>query len=125
MAEKVIVVQPGRGEGLGVPEGPLWGRLQRAEAVTLEDGRTIEPGLIVGSPRPGREGPQGMQRGRRRVPGTARVAAACGIPASPYSPAFIPRRSRLSRSRPSRGRPPRLPRRLIFFASAARLVAPR
>ena len=46
---------PARARELGVPEGPLWGRLQRAEAVTLEDGRTIEPGLIVGSPRPGRK----------------------------------------------------------------------
>ena len=46
---------PVRAKELGVPEGPLWGRLQRAEAVTLEDGRTIEPGLIVGAPRPGRK----------------------------------------------------------------------
>ena len=46
---------PARARELGVPEGPLWGRLQRAEAVTLEDGRTIEPGLIVGPTRPGRK----------------------------------------------------------------------
>lgn len=46
---------PVRAKELGVPEGPLWGRLQRAEVVTLEDGRTIEPGLIVGAPRPGRK----------------------------------------------------------------------
>ena len=46
---------PARAKELGVPEGPLWGRLQRAEAVTLEDGRTVEPGLIVGAPRPGRK----------------------------------------------------------------------
>jgi ribonuclease Z len=46
---------PARARELGVPEGPLWGRLQRAEAVTLEDGRTIEPESIVGAPRPGRK----------------------------------------------------------------------
>jgi len=46
---------PARARELGVPEGPLWGRLQRAEAVTLEDGRVVEPGSIVGEPRPGRK----------------------------------------------------------------------
>ncbi len=46
---------PAKARELGIPEGPLWGRLQRAGAVTLEDGRTIEPGLIVGPPRPGRK----------------------------------------------------------------------
>lgn len=46
---------PARARELGVPEGPLWGRLQRAEAVTLEGGRVVEPGAIVGAPRPGRK----------------------------------------------------------------------
>jgi ribonuclease Z len=46
---------PVRAKELGVPEGPLWGRLQRAEAVTLDDGRVVEPGAIVGEPRPGRK----------------------------------------------------------------------
>jgi ribonuclease Z len=46
---------PARAKELGVPEGPLWGRLQRAEAVTLDDGRVIEPASIVGAPRPGRK----------------------------------------------------------------------
>jgi ribonuclease Z len=46
---------PARARELGVPEGPLWGRLQRAEAVTLDDGRVVEPGAIVGMPRPGRK----------------------------------------------------------------------
>ena len=46
---------PARAQELGVPEGPLWGRLQRAEAVTLDDGRVIEPASIVGAPRPGRK----------------------------------------------------------------------
>jgi ribonuclease Z len=46
---------PARAKEAGVPEGPLWGRLQRGEAVTLEDGRLVEPDAIVGAPRPGRK----------------------------------------------------------------------
>jgi ribonuclease Z len=46
---------PARAKESGVPEGPLWGRLQRGEAVTLEDGRIVEPDAIVGAPRPGRK----------------------------------------------------------------------
>jgi ribonuclease Z len=46
---------PARAKEAGVPEGPLWGRLQRGEAVTLEDGRIVEPDAIVGAPRPGRK----------------------------------------------------------------------
>ncbi|HZI43411.1 MAG TPA: ribonuclease Z [Gemmatimonadaceae bacterium] len=39
---------------LGVPEGPMWGQIHRGQAVTLPDGRTIEPSLLVGPTRPGR-----------------------------------------------------------------------
>jgi ribonuclease Z len=39
---------------LGIPEGPLWGRLHRGQAVALPDGRVIEAAAIVGAPRPGR-----------------------------------------------------------------------
>ncbi len=39
---------------LGIPEGPLWGQLHKGNAVTLPDGRTIDPSQLVGPPRPGR-----------------------------------------------------------------------
>ena len=39
---------------LGVPEGPLWGRLHRLQPVTLDDGRVIDPSTLVGPSRPGR-----------------------------------------------------------------------
>lgn len=39
---------------LGVPEGPMWGEIHRGRAVTLGDGRVIEPSVLVGQPRPGR-----------------------------------------------------------------------
>jgi ribonuclease Z len=40
---------------LGVPKGPLFGKLQRGESVTLEDGRVIGPQEVLGSPRRGRK----------------------------------------------------------------------
>lgn len=39
---------------LGIPEGPLWGEIHRGRSVTLDDGRVIEPGVLVGPARPGR-----------------------------------------------------------------------
>jgi ribonuclease Z len=41
-------------EALGIPRGPLYGKLQHGENITLSDGRVITPGMVLGPPRPGK-----------------------------------------------------------------------
>ncbi len=43
-----------RAQELGIPSGPLYGRLQAGDRVQLTDGRTIEPEEVLGPPRRGR-----------------------------------------------------------------------
>src|SRR5467141_3061401 len=45
---------PDKARAAGVPEGHLWGQLQRGETVELADGRKVSAEGIVGPKRPGR-----------------------------------------------------------------------
>jgi len=39
---------------LGIPRGPLYGKLQHGESIKLEDGRTITPDMVLGPARQGK-----------------------------------------------------------------------
>ena len=43
-----------RARELGIPEGPLFGRLQAGHDVQLADGRTVRPSEVLGPARPGK-----------------------------------------------------------------------
>jgi len=45
---------PDHARALGVPEGPMWGKIHKGEPITLESGKVIQPSELVGPPRPGR-----------------------------------------------------------------------
>jgi len=52
--------RPGRfniekARSLGVPEGPLWSKLQGGSSVKLPSGRNVKPEMVLGHPRPGRK----------------------------------------------------------------------
>ena len=43
-----------RAQELGIPRGPLYGKLQHGENIKLDDGRTITPDMVLGPPRHGK-----------------------------------------------------------------------
>jgi len=45
---------PDKAREMGIPEGPLWGKIHKGETITLDDGRRIAPSELVGESRPGR-----------------------------------------------------------------------
>ena len=46
---------PEKANTVGVPEGPLWARLQHGYKVKLSDSRVVKPEDVTGPPRPGRK----------------------------------------------------------------------
>jgi ribonuclease Z len=46
---------PEKAKGLGVREGPSFGKLQRGESLTLPNGTVIHPDMVMGPPRKGRK----------------------------------------------------------------------
>jgi ribonuclease Z len=46
---------PEHAKALGIPEGPMWGKIHKGESIHLPDGRIIAPAELVGPPRPGRK----------------------------------------------------------------------
>jgi len=44
---------PEKAKALGLPEGPLWSKLQHGEAVKVKGGKVIKPEQVVGPPRQG------------------------------------------------------------------------
>jgi len=52
-AERPGIFDPQKARRLGIPEGPLYGRLQRGESIELK-GQNIPPQAVMGPPRPGR-----------------------------------------------------------------------
>jgi ribonuclease Z len=46
---------PEKATELGVPRGPLWGKLQKGESVASENGTIVTPEDIMGKPRSGRK----------------------------------------------------------------------
>ncbi len=68
---------PERARELGVPEGPLFGRLQRGEAIHTPSGREVAPADVMGPPRPGRT--LVYTGDTRPCAATRQAAAACDV----------------------------------------------
>ena len=54
-SERLGRFNPDLARAMGIPEGPMWGRIHKGESVTLADGRVVHPSELVGPTRPGRK----------------------------------------------------------------------
>lgn len=54
-SERYGKFDPEKARALAIPEGPLWGKLQRGESIVLADGRQLTADSVVGPRRPGRK----------------------------------------------------------------------
>ena len=52
--ERLGRFNPELARAMGIPEGPLWGRIHKGQSITLDDGTVIEPSVLVGERRRGR-----------------------------------------------------------------------
>lgn len=49
------IFYPEKALELQIPKGPLWGKLQSGQTISLADGRVIQPGQVMGQAREGRK----------------------------------------------------------------------
>jgi ribonuclease Z len=49
------IFHPEKAKELGIPEGPLWSKLQSGSSIKLPDGRIVEPEMVLGASRHGRK----------------------------------------------------------------------
>jgi ribonuclease Z len=92
---------------LGVPAGPERGALQRGEAVTLGDGRTVTPADVLGPPRAGRMVVYTGDTAQSEVVGALAEAPTCSStrrPSARTRPTGRRRRCTRQRRRPPRSR---------------------
>jgi len=52
--DKPGIFNLGRAQELGIPRGPLYRKLQHGESITLDDGKTITPDMVLGPARHGK-----------------------------------------------------------------------
>ena len=97
---------PDKAREMGIPEGPLWGKIHKGETVSLPDGRTVKPSELVGPTRPGRRASFSPAIRALRKERSPRRRA----PTSSSTKRRSPRRKHRARSRPGirrRAKPPR------------------